>query len=170
MLDDTCRYMTSRFTAGGVRRGAKKAERSKNRKETARGKRVAGRRKNSMQKREASCPCPGLLFLIKFGCRFKSERLWLSWSYGILIRGIEYAPSDFIYSDSMRHRSVSQPSPKPFPQLGRRYLRVFYGGKFPLEIFCLKPGGPERGRYRLPSYLYQGAWRRNEPWQMTPVK
>lgn len=78
MLDNICRYMTSRFTAGGVRRGAKKAERSKNRKETARDGRVAGRRKDSMQKREASCPCPGLLFLIKIGVRFKSERLYLS--------------------------------------------------------------------------------------------
>lgn len=75
MFGYTCRYMTSRFTAGGIHRRTEKAETGKNRKETARGGRVAGRRKDSMQKREASCPCPGLLFILKFGCRFKPEKL-----------------------------------------------------------------------------------------------
>lgn len=41
MLDDTCRYMTSRFTAGGVHYRTEKAETGKNRKETTGGGRVA---------------------------------------------------------------------------------------------------------------------------------
>lgn len=57
--------MTSRFTAGAVRRGAKKAEPNKNReKRRETDKRTAVRRKDIMQKREASCPCPSL-FLLK---------------------------------------------------------------------------------------------------------
>ena len=44
--------MTSRFTAGGGRGGGKKAAKEQKREETAR------REKDTMQKREASCPCP----------------------------------------------------------------------------------------------------------------
>lgn len=75
ILDDTYHYMTSRFIAGGVIRGTKKAEMSKNKRKTVRGDKEAERRKDIMQKREESCPCPSLLLIIKIGVRFKSERL-----------------------------------------------------------------------------------------------